>query len=81
MDYFLLFGLIGFGGMIIGFVGYKFTTERVIKDQEKEISKLTKEIERYKAAVKTLNPYVLTLKADVMDDGSRERPKDLFKEF
>ena len=40
MDYFLLFGLIGFGCLILGFIGYSVTTKKIIKDQEQEIEDL-----------------------------------------
>lgn len=89
MDYFLLFGLIGFGGIILGFLGYKFTTERVIKDQEREISELTKEIERYKSALRGAK-YVekIVYHKEPLESGQLKatikvvnKQEDLFKEF
>ena len=40
MDTFLLFGLIGFSCLILGFIGYSTTTNKIIKDQEREIKEL-----------------------------------------
>ena len=40
MDTFLLFGLVGFGCLILGFIGYSVTTKKIIKDQEQEIEDL-----------------------------------------
>ena len=48
MDYFLLFGILAFAGLIISFLAYKFTTEKIIKEQEREIEAL-------KAVNRTLN--------------------------
>ena len=31
--------------IILGFVGYMFTTNRIIKDQEQQIAELTKQLE------------------------------------
>ena len=52
MDYFLLFGLIGIGTIIVGFVGFKFYTETIIKEQEKEIAALRTENMRLQAALR-----------------------------
>ena len=52
MDYFLLFGIIGFACLILGFIGYKLTTDKVIKEQNKEISALETENKRLKAALR-----------------------------
>lgn len=54
MDYFLLFGLIGFACLILGFIGYKLTTDKIIKEQDKEISALENENKRLKAALRGL---------------------------
>lgn len=48
MDYFLLFGLIGFGCLILGVLGLTATTNKIIKEQEREIEAL-------KAVNRTLN--------------------------
>jgi hypothetical protein len=48
MDTFLLFGLIGFGCLILGILGYTTTTNKIIKEQEREIEAL-------KAVNRTLN--------------------------
>lgn len=46
MDWFLLFGLIGFGLLIIGWLGYSAYTNKIIKEQEKEIEILSAKIHR-----------------------------------
>ena len=48
MDTFLLFGLIGFGCLILGILGYSTITNKIIKEQEREIEAL-------KAVNRTLN--------------------------
>ena len=63
MDYFLLFGIIGFSCLILGFIGYKLTTDKIIKDKDKEIAKLTTENKRLKSALrgaKYVNKIVLS---------------------
>lgn len=40
MDTFLLFGLIGFSCLILGVLGYTATTNKILKDQEREIEEL-----------------------------------------
>ena len=37
MDTFLLFGLVGFACCILGVLGYTATTNKIIKEQEREI--------------------------------------------
>ena len=49
MDYFLLFGIIGFSCLIISFIAYSTTTSKIIKDQERDIEKLTAENKRLKS--------------------------------
>lgn len=44
MDYFLLFGLIGFGCLILGILGYTTITNKIIKEQEREIEELKHKI-------------------------------------
>ena len=39
MDYFLLFGMIGFALLILCFTAYSFLTNDVIKEQEKELQR------------------------------------------
>ena len=63
MDYFLLFGIIAFAGLIISFLAYKFTTEKIIKEQEREIARLKTENKRLKSALrgaKYVNKIVLS---------------------
>ena len=55
MDYFLLFGLIGFSCLILGLLGYTITTNKIIKDQEREIKALKKENKRLKTHIDYLN--------------------------
>lgn len=40
MDWFLLYGMIGFGLLIIGWLGYSTMTTKIIREQEKEIEVL-----------------------------------------
>ena len=44
MDYFLLFGIIGFICLIVCFIAYSTTTKKIIKDQEQEIEDLKHKI-------------------------------------
>ena len=63
MDTFLLFGLIGFGCLILGILGYTTITNKIIKDQEREIAALTTENKRLKSAlrgVKSVSKIVLS---------------------
>ena len=55
MDYFLLFGIIGFSCLILGFIGYSTTTNKIIRDQEREIASLTTENKRLKRYIDCLN--------------------------
>lgn len=55
MDTFLLFGLIGFGCLILGILGYTTITNKIIKEQEREIAALTTENKRLKNYIKVLN--------------------------
>lgn len=52
MDTFLLFGLIGFSCLILSFIGYSATTNKIIKDQERDIAKLETENKRLKSALR-----------------------------
>ena len=52
MDYFLLFGIIGFGLLIISAVCYTTTTNKIIRDQEKEIATLKTHNRRLQAALR-----------------------------
>lgn len=54
MDTFLLFGLIGFGCLILGILGYTTITNKIIKEQEREIAQLKTENKRIKSAYKKL---------------------------
>lgn len=94
MDYFILIGILALGGVIIGFLGYKFTTESVIEDQEREISQLKSEIERYKTAYGDLRHVerLVISSEDLSSDEARARIdiisgksvnnfEDLFEEF
>ena len=49
--YFILFGVIGFGGIILGFIGYKVVTGNIIKDLERENEILRTDNERMRAAL------------------------------
>lgn len=52
MDYFLLFGILGFSVLILSFLAYKFTTDKIIKEQEKENAALRTENMRLQAALR-----------------------------
>lgn len=52
MDTFLLFGLMGIGAIMVGFVGFKFYTDSIIDEQEKEIAALRTENRRLQAALR-----------------------------
>lgn len=52
MDYFLLFGIIGFSCLIISFIAYSTTTNKIIKEQEREIAALHTENKRLKSALR-----------------------------
>ena len=51
MDTFLLFGMIGFGLLILGLLGYSATTNKIIREQEKEIADLEIEVKRLKKSI------------------------------
>ena len=51
MDWFLLFGLIGFGLLIVGWLGYSAYTNSIIRGQEKEIERLTSQNHRLNAEI------------------------------
>ena len=51
MDWFLILGMIGFGCLILGFIGYSTTTNKIIKEQEKEIAALHTEVRRLEVKV------------------------------
>lgn len=52
MDTFLLFGLVGFSCLILGILGYTATTNKIIKDQEREIEILKTDNERLRSAIR-----------------------------
>lgn len=52
MDTFLLFGLVGFSLAIIGVFGYTAYTNKIIREQEKEIARLTTDNMRLAAALR-----------------------------
>lgn len=52
MDYFLLFGITGFACLILGFIGYKLTTDKIIKEQDKELAALKTEKKRLESALR-----------------------------
>lgn len=51
MDWLLILGVLAFGGLIIGWMGYTTITDSLIKDQKREIAKLRSENRRLKAAL------------------------------
>lgn len=46
MDWFLLYGMIGFGLLIIGWIGYSTMTTKIIREQEREIEVLQRIIRK-----------------------------------
>lgn len=72
MDTFLLFGLIGFGCLILGFIGYSVTTTKIIKDQEQEIKDQEQEIEELRH-----NSKLKDIKIDYLEK-SRAQYKEYF---
>ena len=54
MDWFLILGILAFGGLIIGWMGYTTITDNIIKDQKREIRKLENENRKLKAAIRGL---------------------------
>ena len=52
MDYFLLLGMAALFIIILSFLGYKYQTEKIIKEQEKENAALRTENMRLQAAIK-----------------------------
>ena len=52
MNTFLIIGLMGIGAIMVGFVGFKFYTDTIIDEQEKEIAALRKENRRLQAALR-----------------------------
>ena len=51
MDWFLILGMIGFGCLVLGFLGYSTTTNKIIKEQEKEIAALHTEVRRLEMTI------------------------------
>ena len=54
MDWLLILGVLAFGGLIIGWMGYTTITDSLIKDQKREIRKLENENRKLKAAIRGL---------------------------
>lgn len=52
MDWLLILGILAFGGLIIGWMGYTTITDSLIKDQKREIRKLENENRKLKAAIR-----------------------------
>lgn len=61
MDWLLILGVLAFGGLIIGWMGYTTITDSLIKDQKREIAKLRSENRRLKAALNKVE-YLKSLK-------------------
>lgn len=85
MDYILFFCLLGIGLIIVGFLGYKYYTEAIIRQLESERDKLKVENRRLRAAlrgskyVKNLKlsseplDYPATAKIEILKPDERER--------
>ena len=50
MDWLLILGVLAFGGLIIGWMGYSRITDNLLKEQEREIAKLRRENRRLTTA-------------------------------
>ena len=76
MDYVLILCFVGFGGIIIGFIGYKLTTERIIKDQERQIRRLERELNKRRQEY----PDKITIKP-LTPEGKKKVITDLFERW
>ncbi len=82
MDYFLLFGLIGFGLLFVGLIGYSAITKKIIKDQEQEIEILKTDNERLRSSIAKLERIKRVTELSCRaDDVSKDKIINLFKEF
>lgn len=50
MDWILILGILAFGCLIIGWIGYSRITDNLLKEQEREIAKLRRENRRLTTA-------------------------------
>lgn len=75
MNTFLIIGLMGIGAIMVGFVGFKFYTDTIIDEQEKEIAALRQENRRLQAALRGKR-YVSKL---VVSDMPAENPQAIVK--
>ena len=51
MSTIVVLGILAFGCLLIGMIGYSTMTDKVIKDQEREISRLRRDNKRLEAAL------------------------------
>ena len=52
MDWFLIISLVAIGALFVGFAGYSTMTDKIIRDQEREIARYRTENIRLKAALR-----------------------------
>lgn len=50
MDWIVILGILAFGCLIIGWIGYSRITDNLLKEQEREIAKLRRENQRLTTA-------------------------------
>ena len=82
MDYFFIFGIIGFSCLILSFIGYSATTNKIIKDQERDIAKLETENKRLKSALRGKRYVKDAVYLDYpITNPKAQIIKDSFKEF
>ena len=55
MDWILILGILAFGGLIIGWIGYSRITDNLLKEQEREIAKLRRENRRLTTEMEALD--------------------------
>lgn len=77
MDYFLLFGLIGFGCLILGFIGYSVTTNKIIKSQEREIEILKTDNKR----LRSFNQTLINQKNDLINSLVRQQELKIIRQL
>ena len=81
MDVVFLVGMLGFGLMLIGWLGYSTLTNQEIRDQEREITRLIAENEQLRTALRG-KAQVSNSKAPVNPECTViENKEDPFKEW
>lgn len=81
MDTFLIVGLMGIGAIMVGFVGFKFYTDTIIDEQEKEIAALRNENRRLQAALRGKRYVQNLVVSDIPADRTQAIVKPDFKKW